>query len=428
MMLKKESNNNNERESRRVMSDVRPLHSASAQKNSRPQEKRPSAPAAQEPRNVKTRKFNLNIKRAPLMGVIGVVVIALGGYILISSASLTLAVTHKKTGFNLGTGVKLTFDAKEFNSTLSKRGEGVGLNEKSFSEKAKGVIVVYNNFNSESQVLVERTRFQSPEGLIFRSTTRITVPGKTGTTPGSVEVSVVADDVGEKYNIGLTDFSVPGFAGGPKFKTFYGRSKTEMKGGSKGVGVVVGKKESDELLSKLETDMRAELKGNFEKKLANAKEYVTFPAEGDYSITFRGTDPPVGSPGEKFFGEVRGSARSLGIEKSLYESSLTKALFKDDSGNNAYHLSSDSSISFKNIQFDYDKKTVSLVLEGRAIYIWDFDKEDLIRRVLGAKNIGELDTIFTTYPGISRVEKTFKPAVFNRIPKNAKRIIIENRN
>ena len=428
MMFKKEGGSSNENLSKRIMSDVRPSHAAPVSRSIRQQGKRPSATPAHGSQGIRIKKIHLTIMRWPLAGAIVIVVIAVGGYILISSASLTLAITHKKTGFDLGTGVKLTFDAKEFDSILSKRGDGVGLNEKSFSEKAKGVIVVYNNFNSESQVLVERTRFQSPEGLIFRSTARVTVPGKTGTTPGSVEVSVIADDVGEKYNIGLTDFSVPGFAGGPKFKTFYGRSKTEMKGGSKGVGMVVGKKEADELLGKLETEMRDELKRNFEKELSDTKDYVTFFAESDYSVTFRGTDPSVGSPGKKFFGEVRGSARSLGIERSLYESSLIKVLFKDDSGNNAYHLSPDSAINFRNIQFDYDRKTVSLVLEGRAIYIWDFDKEDLARRVLTAKNVSELDVVFASYPGISRVEKTFQPAVLNRIPKSAKRLIIEDRN
>ena len=45
--------------------------------------------------------------------------------------------------------------------------------------KSSGKIIVYNNFSSEPQRLIIRTRFESPEGLVYRIPESIVVPGKT---------------------------------------------------------------------------------------------------------------------------------------------------------------------------------------------------------------------------------------------------------
>jgi len=44
-------------------------------------------------------------------------------------------------------------------------------------EKASGRLTIFNAFSSQPQVLIAGTRFQSPEGKIFRLTDRITIPG-----------------------------------------------------------------------------------------------------------------------------------------------------------------------------------------------------------------------------------------------------------
>src|SRR3989344_4085548 len=49
-------------------------------------------------------------------------------------------------------------------------------NEK-VSEKARGEIVIYNNYNSEPQQLIASTRFETPAGKIYRLSVPVTVPG-----------------------------------------------------------------------------------------------------------------------------------------------------------------------------------------------------------------------------------------------------------
>ena len=112
----------------------------------------------------------------------------------------------------------LTYQAvtlkEEGSSTVKATGE------EAVSKKASGTVVIYNNYNSSSQRLIKNTRFETPEGLIFRVSDSVTVPGKKGSTPGSVEATIVADEPGDKYNVGLKDFTIPGFKGDPRYATF----------------------------------------------------------------------------------------------------------------------------------------------------------------------------------------------------------------
>ena len=102
------------------------------------------------------------------------------------------------------------------------------------SLKASGKIVIYNDYNTAKQRLIRNTRFETPLGLIYRINESIVVPGQTveggKTIPGSIEVTIYADEPGENYNIGLTDLTIPGFKGAPQFEHFYARSKSSLTG------------------------------------------------------------------------------------------------------------------------------------------------------------------------------------------------------
>ena len=82
---------------------------------------------------------------------------------------------------------------------------------KEIERRASGKIIVFNNYSTNSQRLIARTRFETLEGKIYRIRDAVVVPGisdKDGRkTPGSIEVTVFADEPGEEYNIGYTDFT-----------------------------------------------------------------------------------------------------------------------------------------------------------------------------------------------------------------------------
>ena len=85
--------------------------------------------------------------------------------------------------------------------------------EEAVSRVASGKIIIYNKYSTAGQRLIKNTRFESPDGLIFRIKDPITVPGAKKVNgelvPGSVEAVVYADQPGDRYNISLSDFTIP---------------------------------------------------------------------------------------------------------------------------------------------------------------------------------------------------------------------------
>ena len=133
-------------------------------------------------------------------------------------------------------GAKLAFETMTVSKEVS---EEIPANvEREVAERAEGAIIVYNAYSAAPQRLIKNTRFTTEDGKIFRAKDSVVVPGTTiengKVIPGSVEALVVADEPGEAYNMGLSDFTIPGFKGDPRYDKFYARGKTEMTGGFSG--------------------------------------------------------------------------------------------------------------------------------------------------------------------------------------------------
>ena len=118
--------------------------------------------------------------------------------------------------------------------------------EKDVVQKARGKIIVYNEYGTPPQVLIATTRFESENGSIFRTLKTITVPGTTvrngQISPGAVEVEVIADKAGDTYNISPGKFTIPAFKEKgdlDRYGKFYGKSTEAMKGGIIGKAKVV---------------------------------------------------------------------------------------------------------------------------------------------------------------------------------------------
>ncbi|OGG64928.1 hypothetical protein A3C18_02755 [Candidatus Kaiserbacteria bacterium RIFCSPHIGHO2_02_FULL_54_11b] len=102
--------------------------------------------------------------------------------------------------------------------------------------KASGSITVYNSYSTSVVRLVKNTRFEAPGGLIFRAASDIVIPGKKGSVAGSVNITVVADQAGEKYNLGpVAKFTLPGLKStAAMYSGVYAKSSAAMTGGFAG--------------------------------------------------------------------------------------------------------------------------------------------------------------------------------------------------
>jgi len=217
-----------------------------------------------------------------IYSVIGFVVLIVAFSIFTLMKSVTVTYVPKSTdisfskdsftAYRLGGDGKLAFSVIKLASDKGLETPASG--QEQVSIKASGKAIVYNNSGTAPQKLVKNTRFQTTDGKVYRIQSDISVPGKTGTTPGSLEVTLYADQPGADYNIPLSDFTLLGLKGDPKFTTVYARSKTPMSGGFVGLS----KKVSDADLTTAKTSLEAGLKDSLltEAKAQVPSDYVLF--------------------------------------------------------------------------------------------------------------------------------------------------------
>ena len=146
------------------------------------------------------------------------------------------------------------------------------------------------------QRLIKNTRFENPDGLIFRIKESVEVPvaekdAKGALVPGVVTAEVFADGTGEPYNIPPTRFSVPGLKGTDQFKTVYGESTLTMSGGFEGDRYII----NDEELETKKQELHLELRNSLLERLKTERPsgFIVF----EHAVTFTFETEPATSYG-----------------------------------------------------------------------------------------------------------------------------------
>ena len=300
--------------------------------------------------------------------------------------------------------------------------------EKKIVKKASGKITVYNSFSAQSQVLIKNTRFETPDGKIFRIDSQVLVPGmkKVGgkDVPGFLEVAVSANETGPEYNIGPTDFTIPGFKGSPRFTKFYARSKTSMTGGVNGVVKTI----SDEDLKKAKDSLSESLK---QKLLANAsaqKPKGSVMYENAMFFTFTDTVDDSIQTGEKDVPLILKGT----IDAVLFdETELGRSIVAPD-----ISLNDNEQIKIGNIEkLDFAWKAqrgsapekteiLDFSLSGKANVVWVIDENALKNKLAGAQK-NEFPRIMAQFLGVDKTIADFSPFWRSAFPKNPGKIYIK---
>lgn len=315
-------------------------------------------------------------------------------------------------------------EAKEFLAT----------GQRQLNEKARGVITVYNEYSSSPQGLVEKTRFVSQDGKVFRTTKSIVVPGakieEGKIVASSIEVTVVADQPGEAYNIGPGHFTIPGFQGSPKYQAFYGRSQNSMTGGATGLVKVVTQEDFDKakaelwksLQFSLDQEIRAQIPGGL-KLLDNA-----------FKQEISAVDSTIlpGAPADKFTLTVKGIATALLFNEEdifqLLSKNLTqqlgeeKTLVKEGS-----HLVYQEAVLNKpgESSVDFVKGRLSFKVQITGRVVWQVDVDELKKNIAG-KNEQEIKQIFSQHQEIDKAKVLFWPFWVKSVPSNQDKIKIRS--
>lgn len=296
--------------------------------------------------------------------------------------------------------------------------------------RASGRIVIYNDFNTYTQRLVKNTRFETPDGLIYRIRESVTIPGqhtKEGKElPGALEVTVYADLPGEKYNIDLVDFTIPGFKGTRRYNGFYARSKTEMTGGFSGVVKVV----SEEELKKTKEDLRQKLTKKLLESIHAQKPENFILFNGATVIVFGDDEQGEEKDTDKTTVDIKQTAKLYGIifNKDILSQRLAEKRISQLDDNDSIIIINLEDLEFSLVDKDkfnpLEDEIINFSLKGNPTFVWKFDAEKLKEAIAGLPK-DKLKEVLIDFPSITRAEVIIRPFWKRSFPENIEDFIIE---
>lgn len=276
------------------------------------------------------------------------------------------------------------------------------------SKQASGAVVIYNTYSAASQALVANTRFEAPDGKIYRIHQAVTVPGTTkksdGTiVPGSVTTTIYADAAGAEYNKGSTKFTIPGFKTDPRYSKFYAQSQGSISGGLVGqqpavapAALAAGQKLVKE---QLDVALRAAAAANLPEGF--------LLVEGSLSTVY---EAPVQTKNSDTAVTLSQSAVSTAVIVKAED--LAKAVAKQTVQN--YN---DEPVTFADLaaarpalsSANQGSEILILTLGGSADLVWLFDTEAVKKALLGREKAA-FETIIKSFkPAIVSAEANIRP-------------------
>ncbi|MEK7175932.1 MAG: hypothetical protein AAB695_00980 [Patescibacteria group bacterium] len=338
------------------------------------------------------------------------------------SAALTFnneTYTAKKSGTN-GLFYSVVKLSREKGVAASAEGEA------NVERKASGIIAVYNDASTEPQKLIENTRFESSAGKIYRIKNAITIPGKStvsGTSvPGSIEVTVYADEPGDSYNAGLLDFTVPGLKGTPRYSTIYARSKTPMTGGFVGKEKTVKPEDLARTKTELQTTLQDELWREVQAEVPG--DFILFPSL--LSFTFEDL-PQTGASGNSVTVNSKGNLYGVMFKRSDLANYLANKKLSLPEGELLEIPGLDSlNVSFAGTPPSdlFSLNEVNFKIEGNATLLWLTDEVALKADILG-RSKRDITAILKNYPTVASASVTVRPFWKSSLPSEGNKISIK---
>lgn len=314
-----------------------------------------------------------------------------------------------------GSAGDLPYERIEANTVVSESVPAEGTEEA--NDFAQGTITVYNAQNKPQQ-LIKNTRFESPTGLIFRIRDSISVPAGSATTPGTLSVTVYADEGGEKYNIGATSFTIPGLKGSETFDMVYARSTESMAGGYSGVRASVSDSTRKTRYEAMKPSIDSELTTALSEKIPEG--YVLVPgavwttyesqpdgvASGTVTLNQKGTAIAVVFPSESLGSAI--ASRSLGAsykgEPILVHNIGTLTL---TSSEGTAPAQGEANFSFG--------------LSGNTTLMWKVEEEKIASAVSG-KSRDAAQTILKGFPEVEKAVIVLRPFWAGSFPSDPGKI------
>lgn len=293
------------------------------------------------------------------------------------------------------------------------------------TEKATGEITIYNEHSTAKQRLIKNTRFESPDGKIFRITDSVEIPGLTKDasgkiTPGSIVAKVIADGPGESYNVAPAKFTIPGLKGSEQYTKVYGESKAAMAGGYEGMKFIIDEGELSKARQELHLEMRERLLARLKSERPSG--FVFY--DGSVTFAYDSLQPvDAGNQSVTLKEQVRLIAPLFKTDSfARYIADKTIAGYEGE----PMRIEDPTLLSFSYPATSTDLSTLDTLrfrLDGSIRMIWKYDMEKLRNDLKGVKETA-LPSILSAYPAIDRSRVVIRPFWRDSFPSDIEKIRI----
>ncbi len=361
-----------------------------------------------------------------VIAIISVLVLFISISYVFSGATVTLAAKTQSASINeTFTAAKDTtdpdvvpFDLMIIKSEKSKTALSTGT--KPSEEKATGKVTLSNSFGPAIQHLKEETRLEAANGKIYKIVGPTDIPGAKTVdgklVPGTVEVSVFAENPGPDYNTtSPTDLKIFGFKGTPKYDKFDGHAELPITGGE--AGNIPSVSDADLVA------VKAELKGSLESDLIQ-KTKAELPAGFllyDEATFLRFDEPKLSANSET---EAKITQNGNLYAFIFNEKKLTKKIAERVIRN--YDGSEVSIKDIKKLKFSLknkesvnplDPKDINFTLEGDALFV-PVLLEDTIKKALIGVSKNDFNSVMEKFKGVLNAQLSIRPFWKGTLPSN----------
>lgn len=281
-------------------------------------------------------------------------------------------------------------------------------------DKASGNITIFNEYSAAPVKLIKNTRFQTADGLVFRAPADIVVPGKKGTAPGQISVTIIADAAGEKYNTASTaKLTLPGLKSSDMYTKVYAQASSAFSGGF--IGERPGVAQADMTAAVARVRARLEQKARDAVTALNKDATVAF---SDLAVITYESLPNTTEAGGGVRLHEKARVQIPVFPADAFAHAVAQAVSADadtasvrlmpGAGFAAHTAASSTALGAGSVQF---------TMTGAATLIWDVDSSGLAQALAG-KDQGAFQSIITGFPSIQEAHARIEPFWSNSFPKD----------
>ena len=371
--------------------------------------------------------------RNPFVKIVSTAILLLGLLFLIGGLlhKATLSITPKQETVEIVTVLKATNDGGDGSVAFARVSPFEvseelfikGSVEENVQTKASGKILVKNTTGNQ-QRFIPRTRFETPDGLTYRTPRSVVIPAN-----GTAEITVTADIPGDEFNSesGLT-FTLPGLKGTPGFNSFSATQSGVIDGGFSGVITTATSDEIKAGKKELETRLRDKMKTELSSRITAG--YMTAEDFMDISnITF--SEKPDQDKGGLSI-SANGAIEAVMFNQQEFDNFVASSVLKDYTPGQSVTIQNLDKLKMLIATEDFDLQdgeefefTLKSLGETGTTFMWNIDKDAIAAAVAGKSSSVIEQGLLPELAGAESVELDVSPFWKSKIPQKVTRIEIQ---